>query len=592
MANYPSRREAWNQGGYTTDMGCENMFPRHFPQQGQWRPCMAGSAMPTPPPPHLQAMSGMPAHMHQALLPPPPPPPPPPPRRPSHQRSHSAFTPRRSHRSGRHGQDGRQPDSGTSEAFRHFGIPGSGYGEMAAYGFQYDLELDRRRRRPGGTNESRWHCLAMALQHAVVGPAAARPFQMVMQNFMDCGPRDGLTSDQFAHIDEITVGKQLSIEDLTSLMDTDSPQCCICIEGFKAGDRVRMLPCNHQHMFHTICIWGWVKEHHECPICRGDLKLLLGMMGADSRRHPEGPEPPHGPQDPAARRHAQDDRFPERRDGSRPPEWYLEWLYGQSSAGRGRQSAPDPPPPTGTRGRGLWSPRDGDPGRGPEDQAGPSRKEQRGAGGGRCAAHAHGRSRRSTAFRDPAPPFEGLPPQGEDGKVGGSGAHVGGHEHRPRSLRPREPNQIPQSQRPGVASAPRTPIGQGSTPPPAGGDREGDGESEDADCSSRLSVRDPVVSGPPRGSHNKAVGSPVARPGARAKVRARHRSADAGSCFTGAGEGTAPWWALMEDGPGAPDPGDREGGPKGGPGGAESEREGEEGAVGGWGGPPDREHQR
>lgn len=153
------------------------------------------------------------------------------------------------------------------------------------------------------------------------------------QELTQVPPADGLSPRQFERITEITVGDQLTHDDLKSLMDRDTPQCCVCIEGFNDGERVRVLPCNHQHMFHTACIWGWVKDHHECPICRRDLKALVEMTGS-----------PRGGVDwqetPRSARTARVDPASDgacRRARSRPPEWYLEWLRGLGAVGRCRR---------------------------------------------------------------------------------------------------------------------------------------------------------------------------------------------------------------------------------------------------------------
>ncbi|CAI5477606.1 unnamed protein product [Closterium sp. Yama58-4] len=42
--------------------------------------------------------------------------------------------------------------------------------------------------------------------------------------------------------------------------------CTICFDGFKKGDQLRVLPC--QHRFHTACIDEWLMKKPLCPLCK------------------------------------------------------------------------------------------------------------------------------------------------------------------------------------------------------------------------------------------------------------------------------------------------------------------------------------
>ncbi|KAH6755095.1 RING/U-box superfamily protein [Perilla frutescens var. hirtella] len=51
---------------------------------------------------------------------------------------------------------------------------------------------------------------------------------------------------------------------------TDVRQCYICLSDYEEGDRLRVLPCNHE--FHIPCIDKWLKEvNRVCPVCRHDV---------------------------------------------------------------------------------------------------------------------------------------------------------------------------------------------------------------------------------------------------------------------------------------------------------------------------------
>ena len=43
-------------------------------------------------------------------------------------------------------------------------------------------------------------------------------------------------------------------------------QCSICLEAFKAGEKISRPLCVHE--FHAACLWQWMKEHDTCPVCR------------------------------------------------------------------------------------------------------------------------------------------------------------------------------------------------------------------------------------------------------------------------------------------------------------------------------------
>ncbi|CDP02131.1 unnamed protein product [Coffea canephora] len=78
---------------------------------------------------------------------------------------------------------------------------------------------------------------------------------------------------------------------------TPSPSpadCAVCLEGFKAGEKCRLLPlCCHS--FHAECVDMWLLRTALCPICRGSadfnraveessryVMLLLGFAETNS----------------------------------------------------------------------------------------------------------------------------------------------------------------------------------------------------------------------------------------------------------------------------------------------------------------------
>ncbi|XP_038063377.1 RING finger protein 150-like [Patiria miniata] len=54
----------------------------------------------------------------------------------------------------------------------------------------------------------------------------------------------------------------------------DSETCPVCLEGYKASDLVRVLPC--KHYYHKYCVDQWLIEHRTCPMCKLNILKALG----------------------------------------------------------------------------------------------------------------------------------------------------------------------------------------------------------------------------------------------------------------------------------------------------------------------------
>mmetsp|Transcript_62704 Transcript_62704/g.202247 ORF Transcript_62704/g.202247 Transcript_62704/m.202247 type:complete len:287 (-) Transcript_62704:79-939(-) len=49
----------------------------------------------------------------------------------------------------------------------------------------------------------------------------------------------------------------------------DERKCMVCLETFKAGDNLRILPCFHR--YHRACIDPWLAQNRHCPVCKHDV---------------------------------------------------------------------------------------------------------------------------------------------------------------------------------------------------------------------------------------------------------------------------------------------------------------------------------
>ncbi|TVT99605.1 hypothetical protein EJB05_55035, partial [Eragrostis curvula] len=58
---------------------------------------------------------------------------------------------------------------------------------------------------------------------------------------------------------EPTVGEAAGLQD----------DCPVCLDEFKEGDTLRVMPCSH--CFHIRCIYKWLRASGVCPCCRFKL---------------------------------------------------------------------------------------------------------------------------------------------------------------------------------------------------------------------------------------------------------------------------------------------------------------------------------
>ncbi|CAN8006912.1 unnamed protein product [Ixodes hexagonus] len=72
--------------------------------------------------------------------------------------------------------------------------------------------------------------------------------------------------------------------------------CAVCIEPFRLGEVVRLLPC--KHTFHKSCVDPWLLEQRSCPMCKMDILKHYGLVYTGSQEsvlHMEEVLQPHRP---------------------------------------------------------------------------------------------------------------------------------------------------------------------------------------------------------------------------------------------------------------------------------------------------------
>ncbi|XP_019180585.1 PREDICTED: RING-H2 finger protein ATL16-like [Ipomoea nil] len=68
-------------------------------------------------------------------------------------------------------------------------------------------------------------------------------------------------------LDESTIR---SIPVLQYKKGSDSRECCVCLNEFQEGEKVRVIP-NCGHPFHIDCIDVWLQNNPNCPLCRNPI---------------------------------------------------------------------------------------------------------------------------------------------------------------------------------------------------------------------------------------------------------------------------------------------------------------------------------
>ena len=51
----------------------------------------------------------------------------------------------------------------------------------------------------------------------------------------------------------------------------------VCLDVYKIGEAMRILPCSHR--FHKACIDQWLLDKRTCPMCKMDILKHYGLIG-------------------------------------------------------------------------------------------------------------------------------------------------------------------------------------------------------------------------------------------------------------------------------------------------------------------------
>lgn len=67
----------------------------------------------------------------------------------------------------------------------------------------------------------------------------------------------------------------------TSVLEDNctSSTCAICLEDYRVGEKLRILPCRHK--FHAICVDSWLTTWRSfCPVCKQDAQAGIANLPA------------------------------------------------------------------------------------------------------------------------------------------------------------------------------------------------------------------------------------------------------------------------------------------------------------------------
>ena len=82
-----------------------------------------------------------------------------------------------------------------------------------------------------------------------------------MELFSDSQQRpEGLNDTQLRNINSIKFKPKKDVS------ENEREKCVICYENFEDEEEVKSLPCIH--LFHSDCIYTWLKDTPSCPICK------------------------------------------------------------------------------------------------------------------------------------------------------------------------------------------------------------------------------------------------------------------------------------------------------------------------------------
>ena len=60
------------------------------------------------------------------------------------------------------------------------------------------------------------------------------------------------------------------------------------------GSTVTVMPCHDNHLFHTVCLAPWLKDHNSCPVCRHELPTDDDNYERNKVREASAAEVAHG----------------------------------------------------------------------------------------------------------------------------------------------------------------------------------------------------------------------------------------------------------------------------------------------------------
>lgn len=79
------------------------------------------------------------------------------------------------------------------------------------------------------------------------------------RRWLDCANDNRILREKIRHMQNYFLK-------LINMLPKDEQSCSICLDEYKDGGTIELLPCNH--FYHSECIGDWFKTDKSCPICR------------------------------------------------------------------------------------------------------------------------------------------------------------------------------------------------------------------------------------------------------------------------------------------------------------------------------------
>ncbi|KAK1628820.1 hypothetical protein QYE76_003135 [Lolium multiflorum] len=158
-------------------------------------------------------------------------------------------------------------DDDSNDELDHF-MPPSGHASAARNLSPYPDEVERV---SAEEHDRRIDCFHLRLSRLEEDDRAMRSIIRIM----------GLEAYMYGNGGSVPAASAVSLETYkyggAGSVSDGGDGCVICIEDYKEGDDLGVVPCRYRHSFHRSCIEKWLARSGFCPLCRHALLPAASM---------------------------------------------------------------------------------------------------------------------------------------------------------------------------------------------------------------------------------------------------------------------------------------------------------------------------